>query len=119
MQFELCLQCYVVHQPGRGYHYLFNCLSGEGHFGDKKLFHLRNIKEKSAENYSVAEESTQSTPGSYGDGEINILSIYLLMPLYISVVGIKSLLCSQHYRQVVGAMLHLHVPLIKLCCKWH
>lgn len=90
MQFELCLQYCAVHQPGRGYHYLFNCLSGEGHFGDKKLFHLGNTKEKSVGNYSVAEESTQSTSGSFGEEEINILSIYLLMPLYISVVGIKS-----------------------------
>lgn len=75
MLFELCLQCCAIHQPGRGYHNLSNCLSREGHFGDKKLFHLRNIKEKSVENYSVGEESTQSTPGSFGEGEINILSV--------------------------------------------
>lgn len=49
------------------------------------------------ENYSVAEQSIQSTTGSFGEGEINILPMYLLMPLYISIVGVKSLLLLQHY----------------------
>lgn len=61
--------------------------------------------EKSVENYSVAEQSTQSTPDSFGEGEMNIISIYLLIPLYISVVGIKSLLRLQHYRHIVCGVL--------------
>lgn len=71
------------------------------------------------ENYSIAEKSIQSTPGSFGEGEINVLSIYLMIFLYISVVSVKSLLFLQHYRQIVCGVLHLHVPLTKLQCKQH